>query len=143
MAGAKPTDRETQVILRYTILYVENVAAALDFYEKAFGLERLFLHESGDYGELATGETKLAFSSKALMNQLGKTPGTPEPKAPVFELAFETDDVAASLARAVAAGANKLQDAREEPWGQITSYVSDPFGYLVEICSPIQLPSAG
>lgn len=143
MAGAKPTDWETQVILRYTILYVENVAAALDFYEKAFGLERLFLHESGDYGELATGETKLAFSSKTLMNQLGKTPGTPEPKSPVFELAFETDDVAASLARAVAAGANKLQDAREEPWGQITSYVSDPFGYLVEICSPIQLPSAG
>lgn len=131
------------MILRYTILYVENVAAALDFYEKAFGLERLFLHESGDYGELATGETKLAFSSKALMNQLGKTPGTPEPKSPVFELAFETDDVAASLARAVAAGANKLRDAREEPWGQITSYVSDPFGYLVEICSPIQLPSAG
>lgn len=65
------------MILRYTILYVENVAAALDFYEKAFGLERLFLHESGDYGELATGETKLAFSSKTLMNQLGKSPGTP------------------------------------------------------------------
>ncbi len=46
------------MILRYTILYVENVAAALDFYEKAFGLERLFLHESGDYGELATGRDK-------------------------------------------------------------------------------------
>jgi uncharacterized glyoxalase superfamily protein PhnB len=131
------------VILRYTILYVENVAAALDFYETVFGLERLFLHETGDYGELATGQTKLAFSSKALMRQLGKAPGTHDPKEPVFELAFETDDVAAALQHAVAAGAVKLQDVREEAWGQITAYVSDPFGYLVEICSPVQLPSAG
>ncbi|MCK7615501.1 VOC family protein [Roseibium sediminicola] len=131
------------MIFRYSILYVDDVAAALDFYERALGLTRLFLHESGDYGELATGETKLAFSSRALMKQLGKTPGTPDPKTPVFELAFETDDVPAALKKAVEAGATLVQDAREEPWGQTTSYVSDPFGYLVEICSPVQLPSAG
>lgn len=131
------------MIFRYSILYVDDVATALDFYERALGLTRLFLHESGDYGELATGETKLAFSSKALMKQLGKTPGTADPKNPVFELAFETDDVPAALKKAVEAGATLVQDAREEPWGQITSYVSDPFGYLVEICSPVQLPSAG
>jgi len=131
------------VIFRYSILYVDDVATALDFYERALGLKRLFQHESGDYGELATGETKLAFSSKALMTQLGKTPGTPDPETPVFELAFETDDVPAALKKAVDAGATLVQDAREEPWGQTTSYVSDPFGYLVEICSPVQLPSAG
>jgi len=131
------------VIFRYSILYVDDVATALDFYERAFGFQRAFLHESGDYGELATGETKLAFSSKALMTQLGKTPGTADRASPVFEIAFETDDVAAAFKRAVEAGAEALQDVREEPWGQTTSYVSDPFGYLVEICSPVQLPSAG
>jgi uncharacterized glyoxalase superfamily protein PhnB len=131
------------VIFRYAILYVDDVAAALAFYERALGLERLFLHESGDYGELATGETKLAFSSKTLMKQLGKTPGSSDPKNPVFELAFETDDVPAALKKAVEAGATLFQDVREEPWGQTTSYVSDPFGYLIEICSPVQLPSAG
>ncbi|WP_269581203.1 VOC family protein [Roseibium sp. Sym1] len=131
------------MIFRYTILYVDDVAAALAFYERALGLERLFLHESGDYGELATGETKLAFSSKTLMKQLGKTPGTADPAKPVFELAFETDDVPAALKKAVEAGATLVQDVREEPWGQTTSYVRDPFGYLVEICSPVQLPSAG
>ena len=46
--------------LAYTILYVENVAASLAFYSAAFGLERKFLHESGDFGELATGTTTLA-----------------------------------------------------------------------------------
>lgn len=131
------------MIFRYTILYVEDVAGTLDFYERAFALKTLFLHDSGDYGELKTGETKLAFSSRELMTQLGKTPGNADPKAPVFELAFETNDVGGALERAVKAGAKLVQEARKEPWGQITSYVSDPNGYLVEICSPVQLPSAG
>lgn len=131
------------MILRYTILYVADVAATLAFYERAFALKRLFLHDSGDYGELATGETKLAFSSVALMTQLGKAPGKPSAEAPVFEIAFETDDVSAAFNRAVAAGAKPIQNVRDEPWGQTTSYVSDPNGYLVEICSPVQLPSAG
>lgn len=122
---------------RYTILYVDDVPATLDFYSRAFGMDQAFLHESGDYGELATGDTKLAFSSTTLMRQLGKAPSPARPDAPVFEIALETDDVPAALARAVAAGATLVQDARQEPWGQTTSYVSDPNGYLVEICSPV------
>ena len=78
------------MIFRYTILYVEDVAASLAFYERAFAMERGFLHESGDYGELVTGATKLAFSSVKLMRTLGKTPGKPAPETPVFEIAFET-----------------------------------------------------
>ena len=131
------------MILRYTILYVENVPATLSFYERAFGLERGFLHESGAYGELSTGETKLAFSSTDLMRQLGKTPAVPRPDAPVFEVAFETDDVQAAFDRAIAAGATEVQPVRDEPWGQTTSYVSDPNGYLIEVCSAVQSPSAG
>ncbi len=45
----------------YAIAYVDDVEAALRFYEGAFGLTRRFLHESGDYGELDTGSTVLAF----------------------------------------------------------------------------------
>lgn len=123
--------------LRYTILYVPDVAGALEFYGRAFGLETGFLHERGAYGELRTGETKLAFSSTELMTQLGKAPGSPDPARPVFEIAFETDDVAGALARAQAAGARVVQDTREEPWGQTTAYVADPNGYLVEICTPV------
>ncbi len=125
------------MIFRYTILYVADVGAALDFHERAFGFRRLFLHEAGDYGELDTGGTKLAFSSRKLMTELGKSPGSPDPKAPVFELAFETGDVPAALARALSAGAVLVQDARQEAWGQTTAYVSTPDGYLVEICSPV------
>ena len=125
------------MILRYTIMYVENVEESLEFYERAFGLKRGMLHEGGDYGELVTGETKLAFSSVELMRQLGKSPAPANADAPVFEIAFETDDVASALAQAREAGAAVRQNVRHEPWGQTTAYVADPNGYLVEICSPV------
>lgn len=131
------------MILRYIILYVDDVPATLNFFERAFGLECGFMHESEDYGELVTGETKLAFSSTALMRQLDKNPAAPNANAPTFEIAFETDDVKASLAKALEAGATLVQNTRDEPWGQTTSYVSDPNDYLIEICSPVQMPGVG
>lgn len=131
------------MIFRYTILYVDDVATTIDFFSRSFGFEKGFLHESGEYGELVTGDTKLAFSSTALMRKLGKTPGRPSSNAPTFEVAFETDDVAAAVKRACDAGAILLRDVRDEPWGQTTAYVSDPNGYVIEICSPVQLPSPG
>jgi len=50
----------------YTIVYVPDVEASLAFFERAFGLQRRFLHESGGYGELETGETALAFAAHEL-----------------------------------------------------------------------------
>lgn len=124
---------------KYTIFYVKNVKETIEFYNCAFGFKTKFLHESGDYGELDTSETSLSFSSLELMNKLGKNPGKAYAKSPVFEIAFETQDVEGSLKKAIEAGAILVQDVREEPWGQTTSYVSDPNGYLVEICSPVKV----
>ncbi|MEL6897164.1 MAG: VOC family protein [Planctomycetota bacterium] len=122
---------------RYTILYVQDVANTLDFYTRAFGLERGLLHESGDYGELKTGTTKLAFSSLKLMRELGKSPKQPDAAAPAFEIAFETTEVAGALQRAIDAGAELVQPVEQMPWGQETAYVRDRDGFLVEICSPV------
>jgi catechol 2,3-dioxygenase-like lactoylglutathione lyase family enzyme len=56
------------VSLGYVILYVDDVAAALAFYEEAFSLTRRFFHDDNGkaYGELETGATRLAFASLAL-----------------------------------------------------------------------------
>jgi len=124
---------------RYTIFYVKNVKETLMFYHRAFGFAIRFLHESEDYGELETGDTLLSFSSISLMEQLGKSPGTPNPANPVFEIAFETDDVERAVKQALKAGATLVQDIRDEDWGQITAYVCDPNGYLIEICSPVKV----
>lgn len=127
--------------LKYTILYVHDVARSLTFYEQAFGLTRAMLHAGGDYGELMTGATKLAFATRTLMSDIGKHPGVADPAKPCFEIAFETDDVQAALTQALAAGATLVQKAESMPWGQTISYVNDPDGFLIEICSPVDPPS--
>ncbi|MBK1712123.1 VOC family protein [Rubrivivax gelatinosus] len=124
--------------LAYTILYVEDVARSLAFYRSAFGLALKLQHEGGDYGELDTGSTTLAFSSRRLLAQLGHQAQAPQADAPCFEIAFTTDDVAATLQQALAAGARGVQEPQQMPWGQTVAYVADPDGFRVEICTPIQ-----
>ncbi len=104
-------------------------------------MKQKMIHESGDYGELSTGDTTLSFSSKSLMSQLGKNPGSVDSSAPIFEIAFETDNVPAALKRATDAAAKLVQEAETMPWGQTTAYVHDNNGFLVEICTPVSSPS--
>ncbi|MDI9349636.1 MAG: VOC family protein [Candidatus Symbiobacter sp.] len=124
---------------KYTILYVKDVDASLDFMHKAFGLERKFYHESG-YGELVTGETALAFASHELGR--GNLPdgyvAADQGKTPLgMEVGLTTDNVKAAYDRAVAAGAQSIAPPKTKPWGQMVAYVRCPDGLLVEICSPM------
>ena len=124
----------------YTIIYVPDVAASLDFFERAFGLPRRFLHESGTYGELQTGETTLAFAAHELCDMNfsgGHVAAHDSPKPLGFEIALVTPTVAEAHAKAVSEGAKELAPPKEKPWRQVVSYVRSPDGVLVEICSPI------
>lgn len=126
----------------YTILYVDDVPLTIAFYDAAFGCRRRFVHEAGDYGELDTGTTALAFSSLRLMRELGKNPQPASAQAPSFEIAFSTPDVAAAVRRAVDAGARLVQAPEQMPWGQTVAYVADLNGALVELCTPVAPPAA-
>ncbi|WP_432719690.1 VOC family protein [Jeongeupia wiesaeckerbachi] len=126
--------------LGYTIIYVPDVAASLAFFESAFGLRRRFLHESGCYGELDTGETALAFADHALGDSNfpgGHVAAHDSPQPLGFEIALVTDDVSAAHARAIQSGATELAAPAAKPWGQTVSYVRCPDGVLVELCTPI------
>jgi lactoylglutathione lyase len=117
----------------YTILYVGDVEASVDFYERAFGLERRLLHDSGEYAELETGATALAFASRELAGQ--NVPGLDSGTAG-FEVCLVTEEVAGAFARAVDAGADAVSEPATKPWGQEVAYVRDPDGVLVELASP-------
>ena len=123
----------------YTILYVRDVAASLDLYERAFGQERRFVHDSGDYAELDTGATTLAFASHGLAaSNLPDVLGSDGDRTePAFEVCFVTDDVGAAFQRAVREGAEAVHPPQTKPWGQDVAYVRDPDGNLVEIASPV------
>lgn len=46
--GGFSIEHEEQIMkFGYTIVYVPDVLASVEFFEKAFGLKRRFLHESG------------------------------------------------------------------------------------------------
>ena len=98
----------------YSIIYVASVPETLAFYDKAFGLQTGFLHESELYGELKTGATTLAFAA----DEMATDP----------ESAFD---------KAVSAGAVAVTASQEKPWGQIVGYLRDNNGCLAEICSPV------
>jgi lactoylglutathione lyase len=124
----------------YTIVYVSDVAKSLAFFESAFGLQRRFLHESGAYGELSTGETTLSFAAHELgdMNVPGGHVRADESPRPLgMEIALSTDDVQNAHASAIAHGATEIAAPQTKPWGQVVSYVRAPDGTLVELCTPI------
>ena len=122
----------------YTILYVRDVAASVEFYERAFRQPRRLLHESGQYAELETGPTTLAFASHELaaQNLPAEARGAPAERPSSYEVCFVTEDVESAFARAVDAGAEAVSEPRVKPWGQHAAYVRDPDGTLVEIASP-------
>ena len=54
----------------YAILYVDSVEGTIAFYEKAFGLKRDMVVE-GEFGQLATGATKLGFAAIIVLAGVG------------------------------------------------------------------------
>jgi lactoylglutathione lyase len=123
----------------YTILYVKDVATSVEFYERAFGLARRFVHESGQYAELETGATALAFAAHELAAaNLPDALRPPPPGDPptMFEVCLVTEDVEGAYERALQAGAPPVTKPQTKPWGQHVAYVHDPDGTLIELASP-------
>ncbi|TCV85842.1 VOC family protein [Sulfurirhabdus autotrophica] len=124
----------------YTIVFVSSVTEALAFYKEAFGFGTRFVDDTGQYGELETGTTTLAFASHAMgeMN-FGEQFQNAAPNAASFgvALAFVVEDVASAYARATAAGATPITEPVKKPWGQIVAYVRAKDGELIELCSPM------
>ena len=119
----------------YTILYVESVGATIAFYEKAFGLKRDMV-AGEEFGQLATGETKLAFAAKKMLHQPARY-ASPDGEVLGVEIALVTDKVQAAFDKAVAAGAMAASKPEQKPWGQTVAYVRDNNGFLVELCTPV------
>jgi lactoylglutathione lyase len=117
-------------------LFVKDVPKAVALYEKAFGLTQRFIHESGQFAEMESGEAALHFAASAAVkyglpegfqeNSLSNLPAG-------IAMCFVADDVAAAFATALAAGATSHAEPTVKPWGQTVAYVLDLDGILIEI----------
>jgi lactoylglutathione lyase len=124
----------------YTILYVRDVSRSVTFYETAFGLKQKFIHESGQYAEMETEGTTLAFASIELANSnlpQGFQENNLSNLPAGIEIGLVADDVPPAFATAVSAGASVVVEPKIKPWGQTVAYVRDLDGILVELCSAI------
>ncbi len=124
----------------YAIVFVPSVPDTLSFYERAFGFSDSFLHEGQDYGELQTGTTKLAFTSHTLAANavpFSYRATNPTEKPLGAEFTLTTPDVDALFAQALDAGATKLSDPHDMPWGQRVAYVADLNGFAIGIATPM------
>jgi uncharacterized glyoxalase superfamily protein PhnB len=114
------------------IVFVEDVARSLDFYEGVLGAERDHFDEDGSYGELKAG---IGFAAHAHVekhldlsfhrNEAGALPSG-------FELELAVDDVDVVFGRARDAGATAVWEPRDKPWGR-SALVRDLDGVFVHL----------
>jgi lactoylglutathione lyase len=116
----------------YVVLIVEDLDRALNFYTDVLGLQ--LGHRSGDYAQLNTGATRLAFYTReAMAKTLGFSLKPPSDESPGFEIGFKVEDVDAAFLELVEKGASPAMPPTTRPWGQRTAYVRDPDGHLIEL----------
>jgi len=95
---------------------------------------------TGDYAELETGHTAIAFAAHSLGQSnfpQGYSPADASVLLQGQEMALVTDNVEAAIDQAVQAGARLVSPTNVKPWGQTVGYVCTPDGNLIELCSPM------
>lgn len=131
-----------EVQFAYTILYVDDVSSTATYYNTVFGFEIKFVTPDGDYGEIITGNTTLAFAN----HELGKSNfskgylHSDKGKQPFgFEIAFTTNDVEGLMKKAIDEGGALMSAKQTKPWGQDVGYIRDLNGFIIEICTPMNM----
>ncbi|MDN3505155.1 MAG: VOC family protein [Rhabdochlamydiaceae bacterium] len=123
------------------IYYVKDVAKTVDFFEKAFGIERQFIDETGVYAQMKTGNTALGFAEQKFAQTLvpnGFTPLSPD-KPFGQEISFCSDEPKEAYARAIECGCKEITPLKAKEWGQVVGHLLTPDGILVEIASEMEM----
>jgi uncharacterized glyoxalase superfamily protein PhnB len=100
-----------------------------------------FVHESGQYAEMDTGATVLAFSQTELASSLitcGYEKASLTRKPGNILIGIEPEDVRQTLHAALSHGATLVADAELKPWGWLSAMVRDPEGNVVEIAREVR-----
>ena len=123
----------------HTIIYVKDVSATVEFYEKAFGVKKAFIDETGMYAQMETGTTALGFASEdfASSNIMPFNQNALNASPAGFEISFTTKDLDTAFQKALSAGCFEVAKPQEKPWGQTVAYLRDLNGILVELATPI------
>lgn len=125
-----PTEPRTAVTQAATpVLRFRNAAAAIDFYEKAFGAREVMRFAAGGripHAELAIGNSIIVLADEA--PEYGY-PGPESLGGSPVAMRLYVDDADALVERAVGAGARLATPVSDQFYGDRSGQVIDPFGY--------------
>jgi len=123
-------------------LYVRDTEAAYAFYQKAFGFEPGTQLRDGK-NKLSRGELKYHEATMVLGQEDAKRPSpvTAKSAAP-SPLILYVDNVDAAVTRAKKAGADIVEAAADQGWGERTALMRDADGYLWQLTAPVNPKAA-
>ena len=120
-------------------LAVDDAAAAIEYYVKAFGAEERGRMEAPDgkigHAELAIGDSSVMLSDPSPQastrppSELGGTSAS---------VLLYVEDVDAVVKQAVAAGATVTMEVADQFWGDRFGTITDPFGHVWSIATHVE-----
>lgn len=134
----------TALTFATAVIYADDVAATVAFYERAIGLAPSYYDRQLGFALLGAEQTVAVAShaAGALMLEAGYVPAQ-HGRVRGTELAFWAEDVPAAFEAAVHAGATALTPPRVMPWGQTVAYVEAPEGTILGFLTRPPAPAAG
>jgi len=120
-------------------LMVRNAAAAIEFYKKAFGAVELIRFPGPD-GKIMHAEVKIGDSPVMLAEEMPDN-GFVGPQSlggAGVSLLLYVDNVDASFAQAVAAGATVRRPVQDQFYGDRSGTLTDPFGHVWSLSTHIE-----
>ena len=128
----------TQTLVPY--ITVKGAAKALDFYKQVFGAVEDAPRYTEPGGRIGHSEISIAGARLMISDEypemevlspqtLGGSPLT---------LHLNVPDAAATVAKAAAAGAKVLRAVVEQPYGERSGTIRDPFGHRWMIATPVE-----
>jgi catechol 2,3-dioxygenase-like lactoylglutathione lyase family enzyme len=113
-------------------LFVEDLAAAKEFYREAFGLSVVF--ETEDSAVFRFGSTLInLLQTTAAPELIGPAAVAPKEAGSRFQFTIEVEDVDAMCAELKRRGVVLLNGPMDRPWGIRTASFRDPGGHIWEI----------
>ena len=112
------------------VLAVEDASAAIDFYKQAFGAkERMRMDAPG--GKIAHAELQIGDSLIMLSDPFPQSTVKPPNEAgtSTMSIFMYSEDVDATIGRAVDAGATVTMAVEDMFWGDRMGTVTDPYGH--------------
>lgn len=128
MASAKPIPDGYHSVTPYLI--VKDAARAIAFYEQAFGAKELFRMAEPDgrvgHAELQIGDSRVMLADEHPEIQAR---GPQSSGGSPVTIHLYVEDVDATVARAVAAGAQLTRPVADQFYGDRNGGLTDPFGH--------------